>query len=100
MGIYKGPSVTAQGEREDIFTANIALRKDFLNRILTTTLKVSDVFGTMKFEYISSSEEFYSRNYFKRESQIITLNLSYRINNYKKEKQRKEEPDIDFDKDY
>ena len=100
MGIYKGPSVTAQGEREDFFTTNIAFRKDFFNRNLTTTLKVSDIFGTMKFDYISSGEEFYSRNYFKKESQIITLSLSYRINNYKKEKQKKEEPDIDFDEDF
>lgn len=47
MGIYKGPSVTTQGEREDFFITNIALRKDFFNRNLTTTLKISDIFGTI-----------------------------------------------------
>ncbi|MCD4789965.1 MAG: TonB-dependent receptor, partial [Bacteroidales bacterium] len=79
VGFYKGPSVTAQGEREDFFAANIAFRKDFFKRNLTTTLKVSDIFGTMKFDYISTGEGFYSNNNFKRESQIVTLSLSYRI---------------------
>ncbi|MBE9480168.1 MAG: TonB-dependent receptor [Bacteroidetes bacterium] len=100
VGFYKGPSVTAQGKREDFFAANIALRKDFFNRNLTTTLKVSDIFGTMKFDYITSGEGFYSCNNFKRESQIVTLSLSYRINNYKNEKQRDKETDIDFEEDF
>lgn len=54
----------------------------------------------MKYDYITSGDGFYSCNNFKRESQIITLSLSYRINNYKNEKQRNEETEIDFDEDF
>ena len=39
-------------------------------------------------------------NNFKRESQIVTLSLSYRINNYKKEKQMDKETEIDFEEDF
>jgi outer membrane receptor protein involved in Fe transport len=100
VGFYKGPSVTAQEERGDFFAVNIAFRKDFFNRNLTATLKVSDIFGTMKYDYITTGEGFYSCNNFKRESQIVTLSLSYRINNYKKEKQRDKETEIDFEEDF
>ena len=99
IGNYKGPSATAQGEREGFFAANIAFRKDFFKSNLTTIIKVSDIFGTMKYDYITTGEGFYSDNNIKRESQIITLSLSYRINNYKKEKQRDEKMDIDFEED-
>ncbi len=100
IGKYKGPSVTAQGEREGFFAANIAFRKDFFKHNLTTTLKVSDIFGTMNYDYITTGEGFYSCNNFRRESQIVTLSLSYRINNYKKEKQREEKTDIDLEEDF
>ncbi|MCD4746940.1 MAG: TonB-dependent receptor, partial [Bacteroidales bacterium] len=100
MGFYKGPSVTAQGERQEFFAANIAFRRDFFKRNLTMTLKVRDIFGTMKYDYTTTAEDFYSYNNFKRESQIVTLSLSYRINNYKKEKRETEEVSPDFDEDF
>jgi hypothetical protein len=36
-----------------------------------------------KFEYTSSGDGFYQYNKMKRESQIVRLSLSYKINNYR-----------------
>jgi outer membrane receptor protein involved in Fe transport len=82
-GFYNGPSVTAQGEREEFYYANIALRQDFLDRKLSATLQVRDIFGTMKYEFTSNGEGFESMVRFTREPQVVMLSLSYKLNNFK-----------------
>ncbi len=84
--IYSGPTVTAQGDREGYFMTNVALRKDFLDRKLSATLSVRDLFGTARRIMTTTGTNFYSYDNFKRESPIVMLNLSYIINNYKKQK--------------
>lgn len=81
-GRYSGPSVTPQGERKGYFTTNLALRKDFFNRQLSVTASVRDLFKSAKWEHISSGPGFTSYDSFERESQVVMINLSYRINNY------------------
>jgi hypothetical protein len=85
-GIYRGPTVTAQGEREGYFVTNAALRKDFFNKKLTTTLSVRDIFQGTRREMVSSGASFYSYEYFQRESPVVSLNITYLINNYKKKR--------------
>ena len=87
-GFYRGPSVTAQGTREGYFVSNIAVRKDFFDRKFNATLSVRDVFATAVREYTTEGNGFYSYDYFQREAPIISLNLSYMINNYKKERDK------------
>jgi hypothetical protein len=70
---------------------NLALRKDFFNKKLSTTLSVRDLLMTAKREMTSSGAGFYSYDYFKREAPILTLDLSYIINNYKKQRNGREE---------
>jgi outer membrane receptor protein involved in Fe transport len=90
-GIYQGRSVTAQGTSEGFPMLNLALRKDFFNKKLSTTLSVRDLLMTAKREMTSSGTGFYSYDYFKREAPILTLDLSYIINNYKKQRTGREE---------
>ena len=85
-GFYRGPSVTAQGTREGYYVANIALRKDFFKRKLNATLSVRDMFKSARREMISSGPGFYSYDNFQHEAQIVSLNISYIINNYKTKK--------------
>ena len=85
-GMYHGPSVTAQGEQEGFFMANLAVRKDFFDGRFTSTLSVRDLFATGKRETITRGAGFYSWDYFEREAPIIMLNFSYIINNYKRQR--------------
>ena len=98
-GMYRGPSVTAQGEREGYFMMNAAIRKDFFNNKLSATLSVRDLFKTARWEYISSGEYFYSYDYFRREAPVLTLNISYLINNYRKQKNGRGNGDSDGEMD-
>jgi outer membrane receptor protein involved in Fe transport len=85
-GIYRGKTVTAQGTQQGFPTLNLALRKDFLDKRLSTTLSVRDLLMTAKRESTSSGTGFYSTDSFKREAPILTLDISYTINNYKKQR--------------
>ncbi len=83
-GRYRGPSVTSQGRREGFFMTNLALKKDFFDRQLTTTFSVRDLFQTAKHEFTAEGTGFYSYMYFNREAPIVSFSLSWKINNYKR----------------
>ncbi|MBN1413574.1 MAG: TonB-dependent receptor [Bacteroidales bacterium] len=86
MGMYRGPSVTLQGERKGFFFTNFAIRKDFLDRKLSVTLNVRDIFRTGKFSFTSEGSGFYTSQEMRREAPMVMLSLSYRINNYKQKR--------------
>jgi len=92
MGIYRGPTVSAQGTRNPMYWANASLKQDLFKNKLSATLQIQDIFGTMKFGGSSSGVGFENQYTFKRESQIVQLTLSYRLNNFKT-KPGKEGPD-------
>ena len=82
-GVYRGPSVSAQGRRESMLFSNASLRQDFFKQKLTATLQVQDLFGTMRFKGSSYGTNFENVFTNKRESQVVQLTLSYKINNFK-----------------
>jgi hypothetical protein len=87
-GMFNGPTVTAQGEREGFLMTSVAVKKDFFNKHLTTTLSVMDLFGTAKWEFISTGTGFYTYDFFDREAPIVSLSISWNINNYKRQMER------------
>jgi outer membrane receptor protein involved in Fe transport len=86
MSMYRGPSVTLQGERKGFFFTNLAVRKDLFDKKLSVTVNVRDIFRTSKNSFTSSGSSFYTFNEMRRESPVVMLTLSYRINNYKQTK--------------
>lgn len=98
-GIYRGPTATVQGTREGYFVTNVALRKDFFNRKFSATLSARDLVKTARYESTSYGEGFYAYSKFEREAPVISLNLSYIINNYKKQKSPKNDSGMDSDSD-
>lgn len=80
---YNGPSITLQGESIGSYMASLSARKDFFNRNLSLTLAARDIFGTGRFGWITYGQDFYNKTTIKRESPIIMLNVTYRINNYR-----------------
>jgi outer membrane receptor protein involved in Fe transport len=84
QGFYQGPSVTAQGSREQFFTSSAALRQELFGNKLAATLRFSDMFNTNRFNFTAVGPNFHDQMEFRHESQILILNLSYAINNYKR----------------
>ncbi len=83
QGFYQGPSVTAQGERKEFFMTNASVKQDFFKQRFSATLQIQDIFKTGKFQFIAEGTGFRDEFRFAREAQVVTLALSYRINNYK-----------------
>ncbi len=88
MGIYRSPTATAQGTRKGFFYSNFAVRKDFFKRKLSLTLSARDLLNTAHYESTASGSGFYSHSIFRREWPMVSLNLSYIINNYKQKRQK------------
>jgi hypothetical protein len=83
MNYFSGPSVTAQGDRDPMFYTSIALRQDFLDRKLSATLQVRDVWGSMNHNFTSYGQGFSNKMEISGEPQVIMLSLSYKLNNFK-----------------
>lgn len=89
--MYHSASKKAQGERKGFFTANLGLKKEFFKRKLSATLQARNILGTAKHENINEGPGFYNYSKFDRQWPSIKLNLSYKINNYKKKRDPKED---------
>jgi len=61
-----------------------------MNKQLSLTLQIRDLFSTAKFEYSSQGPDFYSYNYFNRESPMVMLNARFNFNSFKED--RRESP--------
>ncbi|WP_167616404.1 outer membrane beta-barrel family protein [Maribellus sediminis] len=86
QGFYNGPSVSAQGERKAMIFSNISYRHDFMKKKLTATVSVRDPFGTASYQGESYGENF-SRSYkWEREPRVVMLTLSYKLNNFKEDR--------------
>ena len=95
-GRYNSPSVSSQGRSEGFFSADLAVKQEFMDKQLSLTLQVRDVLGTAKHEFTSNTPDLYSYQYFNRESPVVMLNIKFNFNNYK-QKNRAEQPDNGMD---
>ena len=84
---YRGPSVSGQGDQKGMMFTNLSYRHEFMKKKLTATVSVRDVLGTAKFEGTSFGDNFKSSFRMQREPRVVMLTLSYKINNYKMDKQ-------------
>jgi len=83
MSMFRGPSVSSQGETSSMFFSNLSYKQDFLNHKLVATVSVKDIFNSMKMENKSYTTNYYSYTKMTREPRVFQLTLSYSINNYK-----------------
>jgi len=84
--MYNGESVTAQGTTAGYYMVNFAAKQDFLDKKLSATFQVRDIFSTAKHDFTSSGPDFYNHSEYVRKSPTVTLSVSYRFNNYKSKK--------------
>jgi hypothetical protein len=103
-GNYRSPSVSVggsmrfwqtgggQGITEEMYWMDLGVRVNVFNKKGTITLRVSDLFNTMDFRSSTWGDNFTSNIERTRESRIIFLGFSYRINEYRA--RRDKQPDV------
>lgn len=100
-GNYRSPSVSVgggsmmfwqsgggQGITKEMYWLDLGMRVNVLNRKGTVTLRVSDLLNSMTFRSESWGDNFSSNLERTRESRIIFLGFSYRINEYRVRRDR------------
>lgn len=87
--MYNSPSVSSQGRSEEFFVVNGAVKQDFLNRKISLTLQVRDLFDTGKHESTSQGANFYNYSYRTHQAPMVMLNVRFNFNNYKNDKNRR-----------
>ncbi|GAA4031026.1 outer membrane beta-barrel family protein [Hymenobacter glaciei] len=91
---YRSPVVSVQGQRLTQFNADFAAKYSVLKEKGSLTLRVSDIFNTLQFNFNAAGTGFESVARNKRESRIAYLGFSYRFGNGSAapRPKRKEEP--------
>ena len=82
---YRSKSATAQGTSSGGLMTDLGVRQDFFDGVLSATLQVRDIFGTGYFQREVITPTYYTYSEFYRDAPMISLDLSLKINNYKKQ---------------
>ena len=96
---YRAPQITAQGKRYGSFMSNFGLRQDFLNRNLSVTLSLRDIFRTGTWKNESNSIRFYQKSENRRFSPSFNISVTYKLNDFQKRKDKSTEDNIKGDDD-
>ncbi|WP_299822437.1 TonB-dependent receptor [uncultured Pontibacter sp.] len=79
-GFYRAPMPDIQGRMEQMYSADLAMKKDVLKKKGTVSLRVSDLFNTRQFNFLSYGPGFRTEAENRRQSRIFYLGFTYRIN--------------------
>jgi hypothetical protein len=74
----------------EVYYADIALKRNLLKNRLALNLTVTDVFDTRKWNVTSNNSVYRLSNQSKNDSRIVWFGIVYTINNYSKAKDKKE----------
>ncbi len=84
-------NVGGQGKIKEIWTIDLGMKKDILQGKGSLTFRVSDLFKTTKYDITSYGDNFETYIQRRRESRVVFVGFSYRINDYKRQKERRPE---------
>lgn len=87
-GNYSAPTIMAQGKMDEMYFADIAWRTDFLDRKASFSLRLSDIFNSRKFSGESWGPGFNTVSERKMDSRTLWIGLSYRWNNFQRQRER------------
>jgi len=93
-GFYAGRQQDPQSEIEPMLFLNLTLRQDLFDKKLSLTLQARNLLNTSNYDYTTFGSNFSSRMLVKPEKQIVTLNISYNFNSYKRTEKNNEGVDI------
>lgn len=83
---YNSPLISSQGESSSYYSVNCALNANFLDKQLSATLQVRDVLASVRRERITEASNLYNLQRNTSDAPIVSLTISYRINNFMAER--------------
>jgi outer membrane receptor protein involved in Fe transport len=95
-GMYNASNITSQGEIKPLGLLGLTYKQDFFNKKFSATLNIQDILKTGDYHIISYGPNFNAEINVFPEAPVITLNLSYKINNFKKVSKQQENIDMNI----
>ncbi len=83
-GFYNAPKILAQGKMDPIYGCNLSLSKSFFKQRFQIVLTGRDIFNTVKYRIQTNLPTLQTNVEMYSEYPVVILQLSYKINNYKK----------------
>lgn len=88
---YRSPFIVPQGEIKSFFNVDLGVKKDVLKGRGAVSLRVSDIFNTLRFRIDRFGEGFTGFTEGKRESRIAFIGFTYRFGKQIQQLQRERE---------
>jgi len=82
-GYYSGPSISATSTSDGWLGANLAVKQSLLKRVLSITLRLSNLLGSRVQHWNSEGAGFLSHSSYKTEGLTFSIALSYNFNNFR-----------------
>lgn len=79
-GFYHAPMLLSQGTIKAMYSMDFGLKKDLLKGKANFNIRFSDIFNTQRFWIITESPGFYLDTRFKRETQVLYVGFTYKLN--------------------
>lgn len=76
---YQGNTITAQGYNDSVTSFDILIKKNIINKRASISLKIIDLFNTLKYTYHINGMDFIQISDRKRVTRTVFLCLTYRI---------------------
>lgn len=76
---YRTEMLRPQGRSLPFYFVNAGIKQELFKRKASLSLSVSDIFNTMRWQYIIDTPELYQKVSRKRKSQIVYLGFAYRF---------------------
>jgi outer membrane receptor protein involved in Fe transport len=93
---YYGTQLFADGRMEPTYFCGFSIRQDFLDRKLSIALKGQDMLNSYNYVIKNNRTNYKSNFKMDMEHQILTLSLSYKINNYQQQR-RNSDSNVEVD---
>lgn len=82
---YRAPMRLPQGKMYEFTWVDIAFKREILQGKANITFSVSDIFNTRRFRFLPDNSQFSGEVYRKRQSQIFTVQFTWKFGNPGKE---------------
>ncbi|MEL7160005.1 MAG: outer membrane beta-barrel protein, partial [Bacteroidota bacterium] len=80
---YRSPGIRPQGRIETIQSLDVGLRKEILDKRGALTLRVTDVFNTRRYAFLTELTNLRTESEFQRQSRIVFVGFQYSLQQLK-----------------
>ncbi|TKG92327.1 TonB-dependent receptor [Puteibacter caeruleilacunae] len=99
-GIYYGAADTPFGRKSDYYIVNMTAMKSMMKRRLTATIRVNNIFDSLKNKTSFIGDNFRTYNTSHYEPYIINFGLTYKFNNYKHSRKTRGDDSSELENEY